>query len=147
MTGETLTRQGAEGHWLYLILKGEVSVHVRSEEGLEKEVARLGAGDFFGEMSLMSGARRSATVVAETPVECYRLDRTAFQQIIRERPEIAEPVAEILARRRTELFAVREGLDQEAQRRKYADEKLDLLDRIRDFFGLNDEERPDSAAS
>lgn len=139
VTGEVLTRQGAEGHWLYLILKGEVSVHVRSEEGLEKEVARLGAGDFFGEMSLMTGAHRSATVVALTPVECYRLDKDAFQRIIRERPAIAEPVAEILAHRRTELAAVRENLDQEAKRRHFAADKSDLLGRIRDFFGLADD--------
>jgi small-conductance mechanosensitive channel/CRP-like cAMP-binding protein len=139
VTGEVLTRQGAEAHWLYLILKGEVSVHVRSDEGLEKEVARLGAGDFFGEMSLMTGAARSATVVAVTPVECYRLDKAAFQQIIRERPAIAEPVADILARRRTELIAVRENLDQEAQRRHFAAARSDLLGRIRDFFGLSDD--------
>jgi len=138
VTGEVLTRQGAEGHWLYLILKGDVSVHVKSE-GLEKEIARLGGGDFFGEMSLMTGAARSATVVALTPVECYRLDKAAFQQVIRERPAIAEPVAEILARRRTELIAVREGLDQEAQRRHFAAAKSDLLGRIRDFFGLSDD--------
>jgi small-conductance mechanosensitive channel/CRP-like cAMP-binding protein len=139
VTGEVLTRQGAEAHWLYLIVKGQVSVHVKSDEGLEKEVARLGAGDFFGEMSLMTGALRSATVVALTPVECYRLDKTAFQQVIRERPAIAEPVAEILARRRTELIAVRENLDQEAQRRHFAAAKSDLLGRIRDFFGLSDD--------
>lgn len=139
VTGEVLTRQGAEGHWLYLILKGEVSVQVKADEGLEKEVARLRAGDFFGEMSLMTGELRSATVVALTPVDCYRLDKAAFQRVIRERPAIAEPVAEILARRRTELVAVREGLDQEAQRRHFAAAKSDLLGRIRDFFGLSDE--------
>jgi small-conductance mechanosensitive channel len=139
VTGEVITRQGAEAHWLYLILKGDVSVHVTADEGLEKEVARLGAGDFFGEMSLMTGARRSATVKALTPVECYRLDKAAFQQVIRERPAIAEPVAEILARRRTELMAVRENLDQEAQRRAFAAAKSDLLGRIRDFFGLSDD--------
>jgi CRP-like cAMP-binding protein len=87
----------------------------------------------------MTGALRSATVIAVTPVECYRLDKAAFQRIIRERPAIAEPVAEILARRRTELAAVREGLDQEAQRRHFAAAKSDLLGRIRDFFGLLDD--------
>jgi small-conductance mechanosensitive channel len=139
VTGEVLTRQGAEGHWLYLILEGDVSVRVAADEGLEKEVARLGAGEFFGEMSLMTGARRSATVVALTPVDAYRLDKAAFQQVIQEKPAIAEPMAELLARRRTELAAVRENLDQEAQRRHFAAAKSDLLGRIRDFFGLSDE--------
>jgi len=134
--GEVLTRQGAEGHFLYLILGGEVSVRVTGEGALAREVARLQAGDFFGEMSLMTGELRSATVVATAGVECYRLDKSAFEEILRRRPEVAEPVAEILARRRMELTAVREGLDQEAQTRRLAAAKVDLLARIRDFFGL-----------
>lgn len=134
--GEVLTRQGAEGHFLYLILDGEVSVRVTGEGGLEREVARLKPGDFFGEMSLMTGERRTATVVAAAGVECYRLDKSAFEAILRRRPEVAEPVAEILARRRMELTAIREGLDQEAQNRRLAAVKVDLLARIRDFFGL-----------
>ncbi len=134
--GEVLTRQGAEGHYLYLVLEGEVSVRVTADGVLEREVARLKAGDFFGEMSLMTGERRSATVVAEAGVECFRLDKSAFESILRRRPEVAEPVAEVLARRRLELAAVREGLDQEAQSRRLAAAKVDLLARIREFFGL-----------
>ncbi len=137
--GETLTRQGAEGNWLYLIVKGEVAARVVAEGGLEKEVARLREGDFFGEMALMTGERRSATVVALTGVECYRLDKEAFEEVIRHSPAIAEPMAEILARRRLELEAVKGDLDQEAQRRRLAAAKVDLLGKIRSFFGLADE--------
>jgi len=136
--GEVLTRQGAEAHWLYLIIEGEVSARV-AEGGLEREVARLKAGDFFGEMALMTGEKRSATVTALTGVECYRLDKSVFEAIIRARPAVAEPVAEILARRRLELFAVKGNLDQEAHRRRLAAAKVDLLARIQDFFGLVDE--------
>jgi small-conductance mechanosensitive channel/CRP-like cAMP-binding protein len=134
--GEVLTRQGAEAHWLYLIVEGEVSARVAAEGGLEREVARLKAGDFFGEMALMTGEKRSATVTAVTGVECYRLDKSAFEAIIRQRPAVAEPMAEILARRRLELFAVKGNLDQEAHRRRLAAAKVDLLARIQDFFGL-----------
>ncbi|HVY60229.1 MAG TPA: mechanosensitive ion channel family protein, partial [Planctomycetota bacterium] len=74
---ETLTKQGAEAHWLYMITAGEVSVRVAVDGGLEKEVAKLKDGSFFGEMSLMTGAPRSATVVALTDVECYKLDSKA----------------------------------------------------------------------
>jgi small-conductance mechanosensitive channel/CRP-like cAMP-binding protein len=137
--GETLTRQGEPGEWLYLVTAGEVVVRVASEGGLEQEVARLGAGDFVGEMSLLTGERRSATVVAATGVECYRLDKAAFQDVLRQRPAIAEPVAEILARRRVELSAVRDNLDHEARTRRVAAAQVDLLRRIRDFFGLHHE--------
>src|SRR5512138_2481812 len=65
--GEAMTRQGAEAHWLYMLIAGEGAVRV-SKDGVEREVARLHAGSFFGEMSLLTGARRTATVVAVTDV-------------------------------------------------------------------------------
>jgi small-conductance mechanosensitive channel/CRP-like cAMP-binding protein len=137
--GEVMTRQGAEAHWLYLIVDGKVAVRVAAEGGLDREVAQLGAGDVFGEMSLMTGEPRSATVVALTPARCYRLDKAAFQEILQRRPSLADPVAEILAGRRVGLTAAREDLDQEARQRRVVAVQGDLLARIRDFFGLTDE--------
>jgi small-conductance mechanosensitive channel/CRP-like cAMP-binding protein len=135
---EVMTKQGAEAHWLYMIIEGEASVRVAVDGGGEREVARLKPGSFFGEMSLMTGERRSATVIAVGDVECYRLDKTAFQEIIRAHPEMAEFVAETLAKRRVELIAVKEGLDAAARERRMAAAKHDLLGRIRGFFGLDD---------
>jgi small-conductance mechanosensitive channel/CRP-like cAMP-binding protein len=135
-SGEVMTRQGDEAHWLYLILEGEALVTVRGEGGLERPVARLGRGSLFGEMSLMTGAPRAATVVATTDVECYRLDKAVFQEVLRDRPELAERAAEILARRTLGLEAARHELDEEARRRQLESAKTDLLGRIRSFFGL-----------
>ena len=134
--GEAMTRQGAEGHHLYMILQGEAAVRVATD-GAEKELARLGPGTFFGEMSLMTGARRSATVVALTDVECYRLDKSAFEEVLRERPELAEGISAILASRRAGLTAAKEDLDEEARQRRLADDKRAILHKIRDFFGLD----------
>lgn len=133
--GEAMTRQGAEGHWLYMMCSGEASVRVATE-GVEKEIACLGPGNFFGEMSLMTGARRTATIVATTDVECYRLDKHAFQDVIRERPELAEGISAILARRKAGLTAAQEGMDHEARERRLAEDKRAILRKIRDFFGL-----------
>ncbi len=134
--GEVMTRQGAVAHWLYMIIEGEALVRVEVEGGLEREVARLGAGSFFGEMSLLTGLPRTATVVAATEVECYRLDKTAFEAIIAERPELADGLAEVLARRQLELAEVREVLDATAREQQLAARKQDLLGRIRGFFNL-----------
>jgi small-conductance mechanosensitive channel/CRP-like cAMP-binding protein len=142
--GEAMTRQGAEGHWLYMIVAGEAAVHVAAD-GAEKEIARLKAGQFFGEMSLMTGARRTATVIAVSDVECYRLDKVAFQDILHERPEIAESVAAILASRKAGLNAALEGLDHDARERRMADERRAILHKIRDFFGLSDDRRAATA--
>jgi len=111
---------------------------VRGEGGLERPVARLGRGSLFGEMSLMTGAPRAATVVATTDVECYRLDKAVFKEVLRDRPELAERAAEILARRTLGLEAAKHELDEEARRRHLESAKTDFLDRIRSFFGLGD---------
>jgi small-conductance mechanosensitive channel/CRP-like cAMP-binding protein len=135
--GEAMTRQGAEAHWLYIIVEGKAEVRVMVEGNLSKKVATLQAGDFFGEMGLMTGEPRMATVIALTDTECYRLDKQGFQDILQRRPEIAEDIAHILARRRVELDAVREDLTEEAMRQRMSHTQGDLLRRIRDFFTLN----------
>jgi small-conductance mechanosensitive channel/CRP-like cAMP-binding protein len=131
--GELLTRQGAEAHWLYIIVRGVVSVRV-TVEGEEREVAKLREGDYLGEMGLMTGEPRTANVVALSNVDCFRLDKEAFRDLLEKRPELAEHVAEDLARRKTELEAVRENLDQAAKARRQAESKSHLVDRIRKFF-------------
>ncbi len=131
--GEVITRQGAEAHWLYLIDDGDVSIRV-GEAGIEKEVAKLQGGSFFGEMSLLTGERRSATVVALSDVECFRLDKDVFKAVITRRPDLAEHVAKVLAGRKVELNAIRSGMDLEASKRTSTE--ADLLKKIRDFFSL-----------
>jgi CRP-like cAMP-binding protein len=134
--GEAITRQGAEAHWLYIMTRGEAEVRVAVDGNLSKKVATLHEGDFFGEMGLMTGEPRAATIVAQTAVECYRLDKGAFHEIIRRRPKIAEDISHVLARRRVELEAVREGLNEEAMRQRMSRTQGDLLKRIRNFFTL-----------
>ena len=133
--GETLTKQGNTAHWLYIIVNGEVSVRVMVDGG-EREVSRLNAPAFVGEMGLLTGEQRTATIVAVTDVECYRLDKTAFQSILQQRPQLAKTVADILTRRKVELEAVREGLSAEAKERRVKESSAQVLEKIRDFFGL-----------
>jgi small-conductance mechanosensitive channel len=135
--GEALTKQGAEAHWLYIIIEGKAEVQV-AVDGKSEKVASIGEGDFFGEMGMMTGAARSATVFAQTDMLCYRLDKGAFQEIISRRPEIAEDISHVLARRRVELEQVREELSEEALRLLKAKTQTALLDRIREFFRLGD---------
>ncbi|HWP44154.1 MAG TPA: mechanosensitive ion channel family protein, partial [Blastocatellia bacterium] len=85
--GEAMMRQGSEAHRLYIITSGAARVHISTDDGASKDIAILKAGDFFGEMGLMTGERRSATVTAIEDVECYRLDKDAFHDILLNRPE------------------------------------------------------------
>lgn len=134
--GEALTKQGAKAHWLYVITKGECSVRVAAKGG-EKEVAKLSAGQVFGEMSLLTGAERSATVIALTDVECWRLDREVFKELLDRRPQIAGEVAEILAARQVGLEAARNELDESSRTSLMAERKQDIVDKIRNFFGAD----------
>jgi small-conductance mechanosensitive channel/CRP-like cAMP-binding protein len=131
--GEVVTRQGADAHHLYMICSGTVSVRAGDSQA-EQEIAQLKAGEFFGEMSLLTGAPRSATVVALTEVECYRLDAEAFRHLLEQRPDMAEKVAGALAERRSGLLANREKM---SDGRALGDiTQRDLLDKIRAFFSL-----------
>jgi small-conductance mechanosensitive channel/CRP-like cAMP-binding protein len=133
---EIITRQGATAHWLYVLLKGRAAVRVAAEGGEDRQVAVLEAPNFFGEMAVMTGQNREATVIAETEVECLRVDREAFKGILKNRPEIALEISGVLAQRRVELAAVREGLDADAKTRRLSSEHRRILHAIRDFFAL-----------
>jgi small-conductance mechanosensitive channel len=133
---EVITRQGAVAHWLYVLLKGKALVRVRNDEGEERQVATLEAPNFFGEMALMTGQPREATVTAESDVECLRVDRNDLAGIIKNRPEVTHEISEVLAKRRVELAAVREDLDSEARSQRLNSERSRILHAIRDFFAL-----------
>ena len=77
LPGEVVIREGDIGHELFLVSEGAVSVE---RDG--GEVARLGPGDFFGELALMSGAPRNATVVAADALEAYVLGEADFHAAI-----------------------------------------------------------------
>ena len=99
-------------------------------------MARLAAGQFFGEMSLMTGEARTASVVAATDLVCYCVDKLVFEHILRETPAVVDQIAEVLAMRRMALDAARDEQDEQRKRRMET-AKQDLLGKIRGFFGLD----------
>lgn len=131
---EVMTRQGAQAHWLYLIIRGTARVDVRAADGSTRTVNRLKDCDFMGEMALLTGEPRRATVTAETDVECWRLDNVGFKEIIQKRPEIAQELSKILAERKLTLDAVVHDSHGTAQ--KLAGAESEFLSKIKTFFGL-----------
>ena len=126
-----------------VLIDGAAEVRV-NVDGQQKVVARIEAPGFFGEMGLMTGEPRTATVVAVTEVECYRLDKAAFHRIITERPELAREMSNLLANRKVELQAAKQDLDAAARARCLAAENRRMLETIQRFFGLADEDGPSS---
>ncbi len=134
--GEIMTREGATAHWLYIIIEGEASIRVTTSGGTQLEVGRSKAGSFFGEMSLMTGEPRAATVVALSDVECYRLDSEAFQRVLERRPELVESLAGMLAERRLQLEQAREKSARPSQPAELAHTTQQFVQKMRRFFGL-----------
>lgn len=140
LAGETLTRQGDTAHWLYLVVSGEVEVAIDGGDGELRGVGRIrgGApGAFFGEMGLLTGAPRSATVIALTDVDCYRLDKEGFQRTLKARPALAEEISAVMAQRRGGLASAQEQLGQAARQRLLDESRGELAARIRRFFALD----------
>ncbi len=86
--------EGEPGDSLFLIVGGRVSVRTRDEEGREVELAKLAAGDFFGEVSLLTARPRTATVIAETAVEALELSRPRVEELRARYPDIDQALSE-----------------------------------------------------
>ncbi len=130
--GDVITRQGKTSHWLYIIVSGEAEIVHDRPEGSRLRVGLVKAGGFFGEMGLLTGEPRTATVIATTDVECYRLDKASFQGLLTSRPQIAEDISRIVASRKHD----NELTNAAAAAADHGNDHRDLLARIRNFFSL-----------
>lgn len=101
--GEVLFRQGDPGDSLFIIVEGEVGVLIVDEQGKEKEVATLGSGACFGEMSLLSGEPRSAGIRTITPLLVLKLAKDGFDDLLKKHHSLALHFAGVLATRLSQV--------------------------------------------
>ena len=121
--GETIIREGGAGSSMFVVHEGVVSVLVA-----ESEIARLGEGDVFGEMALLTGENRAADVVAMTDVMAIEITKNALQPVLHAHPELADAISAKVSERRGNLDSLKNASNDEAQRT--------ILSRIRTYFGL-----------
>ena len=94
---EAVFHQSDDGTDLYIVREGTVTIRVRASEGVEVDLAQLGEGDFFGEMSLFEDAPRSATCVMTEGGRLFRLRKADFFSLTAEHPEAAIKVMSRMA--------------------------------------------------
>lgn len=99
--GQEVTAAGAAGAECLVVLSGRASCRVGG-----RAVAAFGPGDFFGEVSLIDGGARSASVVAETPMELLDLDRREFGQLLEVSPSVVRKMLSTMAARLREADAM-----------------------------------------
>ena len=135
--GEKVIEEGAEGDSMFVLLRGAAQVLV-AQNGSSIPVATLNSGDCFGEMSLLTGERRSATVRAQGG-DCYvmEISKPVMAEIIHKSPDCLRQLSEILAHRKLETEGIlKEAIgsaEQEAKEREYS---ATFMIRLRQFFAL-----------
>lgn len=132
---ENVIVQGAEGNELFIVLDGEARVLISTDQRETVEVARLKPGKVFGEMSLLTGEKRTATVKAGARCELLVVGHAALRPLLEAQPELAERISEVLAKRRKQLDE-----QAESSRAPKVEEKVRpdpaLLSKIRQLFSL-----------
>ena len=98
-SGEILVSEGEPGDSLFLLTTGRCRAYVRNPQGKNVEVRQLQEGDFFGEISVLSGKPRTATVTTTMPCELLELDRASLGSIIKAHPNVRKVLEEFFAQR------------------------------------------------
>ena len=102
--GRVIVKKDDPGRAFYVIVDGTAKV-VKGKIVTARGEADLGPGDFFGELALLDGGARAATVVAASPMRAIRIERTAFRRLLRDEPDLALKVLEGMARRTRKILA------------------------------------------
>ncbi len=96
---EVLFRQGDSGDSLYIVVSGRLRVVFENDDGSEKVLGELSRGESVGEMALITGEPRSASIYTIRDTQLLKLTKAAFDEIIKRYPQIMKAIAEILVRR------------------------------------------------
>jgi small-conductance mechanosensitive channel/CRP-like cAMP-binding protein len=130
--GGTVVAESEAGESLFLIAGGQVQVRVASEA---EPIARLGKGEHVGEMSLLTGAPRAATVEAITDCTLLEIDKDALMPIVQARPELGDELARVEAQRQLELEQAMQD-DKEITEAEIRKQARRVLSRMKRFLQL-----------
>ncbi len=128
--GEAIVRRGQEGNSMFVIVRGAVKVQI-PEDDFQRTINELKANDFFGEMSLLTGQPRTATVIAEEETEVIQIKKTALKPLFEANPDLMKAICDIIEERR-ELLVQREAAEEETS----GDDGSRVLSSLRKFFGF-----------
>jgi small-conductance mechanosensitive channel/CRP-like cAMP-binding protein len=134
--GDDVVRQGDSDRSLFVVARGVFEVALDTPAG-RKTVARLGTGDFFGEMSLLTGAPRSAHVTALCDTLALEISAEALTPVLQAHPEFARRLGEIVLERRQINDATLRAMAPAARRDAKRSQVDEFLAKMRGFFGLD----------
>ncbi len=133
---EPILHQGSPGTSLFILNEGLLGVWMKDAQGVDRQVAQIHPGEFFGELSLLTGEPRSATVIPVTDCLITEIGKEAMSKLLEARPELADVLSRALAGRQAanqRSMAASGTLPDDAAKAGLARQ---LLGRIRSFFNL-----------
>ncbi len=133
--GESIVRQGESGSSLFIIEEGVVAVRVKFDNQAKAvEVARMGAGNVFGEMGLLTGESRTATIISVTETWLYEVTKEDIAPLIEREPRISRRMSDILTERKMATEAKKQSKD--AKEFDKATIAAQIFNKIQNFFGF-----------
>jgi CRP-like cAMP-binding protein len=134
--GERVIEEGAEGDSMFILLRGSARVSV-AKNGTSIAVGVLRSGDCFGEMSLLTGEPRTATVRAEGDCEVLEISKSIMAEVLRQAPQCLDQLSELLAKRKLETEGiVKDATKPHDQGMKEREYRASFLQRLRTVFEL-----------
>nr|AUN37210.1 cAMP-binding protein [uncultured bacterium] len=130
---EAIVRLGQQGNSMFVIIRGSVKIQIPERDYI-KTINTLRENDFFGEMSLLTGEPRSATVIAMEEAEVLRIDKNGLKPILESNPTLVQSISELVDERRQLLVKISEEAEEEEKLSDAA--KKGMIGSIRKFFGL-----------
>ncbi len=133
--GKTLVREGARGKSLYILIEGLLDVFVDTDHG-EERVGRIHPGECFGEMSLLTGERRSATIRPAVESVVYEVRKKAVRELMERRPALADILARLLAERQLGTELALHQSEEDHQHEQVEGFASQLVSRMREFLEI-----------
>lgn len=134
---QAIVREGEAGDSFFVILSGIVRIFkpATPEQDADLELARLGAGSYFGEMSLLTGERRSASVSAHTKVRLLEIPKAAMADLLARRPKLAGKLAQVMAQRQLATQGLVQSAGQHGFGERLKATTREIAAKIAAFFG------------
>ncbi len=132
---EQIVKQGDEGSSLFYVAEGALEVLIDQDDGTKLKVAELKSGDIFGEMALLTGQKRTATVVVLSEVALYEISKEIISPVIEHRREILNDMSMLLAKREVENYLKKLDYKDQDRDRKLNEAESKFMNLINQFFG------------
>lgn len=134
--GDVIVKKGDTGDSIIILLEGMLEVFDTRSENNRIRMAVLRPGDFFGEMSFFTGSPRSADVRASTEVCLYKIRKNIMDELLKERPEIAEHLSRVIAARTLANTKLADNLSEEKKIAETNRLSRQILASIKSFFKI-----------